>query len=312
MRALALAVALVAFPAHADPPPDLADLPGLEPPVDDLVPHAHPLDEDPPEGASLSLSLATVERPDARDWSASVLFTLPTDFFASRPPPRDDRDHEAKAKEAPLEPTLVVEPPPLPAPRVELPRLRPADVRAAVAAAAAHAGLDEAADALDDTSTRARWSALLPEIRLRATRLVDEQESLSPTEYDPTRVTATGGASLWLEARGTWSLDRLVFASDELRVDKLRFELRQERMAESRRIVALLFDWQRAAYTMYDPAIDPERCLAAWLTAEEHAAALDVATGGWLDRWLRAHPLPARDCTEAGQVGATDPQSSFR
>jgi hypothetical protein len=310
-RILALSLALVFLspPARADPPVDLADLPGFEPPIEDLVPRAHPFDDEPSAGTTLSVGLAAVERPEKRDLSASILLTIPTDFFASPARARPawdghDDDGASKAKEVPdLEPPAPVAPPP--PPHVVLPHVRRADVRAAVAAAAAHAGLDAADAELDDAGTRARWSALLPEVRLRATRLVDEQESLSPTEYDPTRTTASGGASLWLEARGTWTLDRLAFGSEELRIEKLRIDLREARAADARRTVALLFAWQRSVYALYDPAIDPERCLAAWLQSEEEAAAIDVATDGWLERWLRAHPLPAGDCTERDEPSAS-------
>src|SRR5690606_41297240 len=63
------------------------------------------------------------------------------------------------------------------------------------------AKLDEGEARLDALASRARTSALLPELRLRATRAVDESESLSPTEYDPLRRTASGGTSTWFEAR---------------------------------------------------------------------------------------------------------------
>src|SRR4029079_3279914 len=80
----------------------------------------------------------------------------------------------------------------------------PEMARAAVAAALKRARLEDALSRVDALASPARAASLLPELRFRVSRLVDEGQALSPTEYDPGRITATGGTSLWLEARATW------------------------------------------------------------------------------------------------------------
>jgi hypothetical protein len=164
----------------------------------------------------------------------------------------------------------------------------PEMARAAVAAALEHAGLAERAARVERVASRARSSSLLPELRLRVTRLVDESQSLAPTEYDPGRITASGGSSLWLEARATWRLDRLVFADEEVALERLREERAQVRDKLAQRVLELLFAWQRARAAEGDPTRLPEESARAGLEAAEAEAAIDVVTGGWLSRRRRA------------------------
>src|SRR6185295_8786326 len=120
-------------------------------------------------------------------------------------------------------------------------------------AACKAAKLDEADARLDALASRARTSALLPELRLRATRAIDESESVAPTEYDPLRRTASGGTSTWLEARATFRLDRLVFADDEIAVERLRAARAAERLRLVTKVLDLLDTWQRARASEGDP-----------------------------------------------------------
>jgi hypothetical protein len=165
------------------------------------------------------------------------------------------------------------------------PILRARDLRAATSAAQRIARLGPDREALDDLANRARWSAVMPELRLRVTRLVDESESMAPTEYDASRTTARGATSLWLEARGTWKLDRAVFADEEIRVAKLHQELAREQERVRTRVVALLFEWQRAAFVLARDADDPASCWEAWLDLQQLAVEIDLLTGGWFDEW---------------------------
>lgn len=207
---------------------------------------------------------------------------------ASKPPallafPSGARDASARVHDA--EPSA-------PGPIVIL--ITPQVARAAVNAATRHAGLETADQRLDALASRARTSALLPELRVRATRLVDEAQSLAPTEYDASRTTATGGESLWLEARATWSLDRLVFADEEIAIERMRNERAEARARVTSRTLELLFGWQRAVAQRDDPARSPEDQLDAALKAAEHEAALDVITAGWFTKWQRAQPAAPR------------------
>jgi hypothetical protein len=287
--------------ARAEDPP-LSDLHGREPAIADLTPTPS-ADFEPPEEASLSVTLSARLSEERKDYLGGLLLSFPSDWPTSA----------SKAKRAPVidEPTQDAGDPnegsadearpgvTRARPRSSassLPRIRPRDARAAIQAAESSSGEPRAAAELDDMASRARWSALLPELRLRATRLVDESTSLSPTSYDADRTTASGGISLWLEARTTWSLDRLVFASEEVRIGQIHRQLAAATARRNDAVVEQLFAWQRAIYAMHDPTVEPARCMAAWLDAEQLAAQLDLATNGWFGRWLRGKDLPPVDC----------------
>jgi hypothetical protein len=265
---------------------------------------------DPPEDASLSMTLSARLSDERKDYLGGVVLSFPTDWSVSgrkakraarveEPPgaldPNDGRAAEARPGAARARPRSSAS---------SLPRIRPRDARAAIQAAESASGDPTAAAELDDMASRARWSALLPELRLRATRLVDESTSLSPTSYDADRTTASGGVSLWLEARTTWSLDRLVFASEEVRIGQIHRQLAEASRQRNADVVEMLFAWQRAVYLMYDPSVEPARCLAAWLEAEQLLAQLDLATAGWFSRWREGKTLPPVDCTLPLDPGA--------
>jgi hypothetical protein len=184
--------------------------------------------------------------------------------------------------------------------RPQIARLRPRDARAAVQAGLAAAGLGDDGDDLDDLARRARWSAALPELRLRVSRLVDESASLSPTEYDAERETASGGTSLVLEARGTWMLDRAIFADQEIQIARLRQQLDEERRRVGQAVLGLLLEWQRALLGAVDQAAAPEACWASWLRVEQLGIELDLVTGGWFERWVRGDPArrPKPQCLD--------------
>src|SRR5206468_2423172 len=159
-----------------------------------------------------------------------------------------------------------------PSARVVLPvpiRVTPDAARGAVRAALRRAHLEAPGARIDDLASRARTSALLPELRLRAMRKVDETQNQAPTEYDPERTTASGGSGLWLEARATWRLDRLVFADDEVALERLRSERIEQQAKVARRVLELLYGWQRALALEADPLASPEEHLAATLEVLE-------------------------------------------
>ena len=167
----------------------------------------------------------------------------------------------------------------------------PTRVDASLARGAFRAALVRDRDAateerLDSLSTRSRTSASLPELRLRVMRVIDEDEALAPTAYDPGRVTASGGTSTWLEARATWRLDRWVFAREEIAVEKMRMTRARARRAIEHDVLEALGRWQRARWMSLDPETPAERRIAAELEAAAAEAALDVITDGWFGREL--------------------------
>jgi hypothetical protein len=152
----------------------------------------------------------------------------------------------------------------------------------ALARGAIHAAVAQRAHAdFDDLASRARWSGLVPELRVRLAHQGDEGRALAPTEYDPSRVTATGGSTWWVEGRATFRLDRLAFAEEELAVERLRQQRERLDRELADEVLRQFARWQRACAV----ADDPTRELAARDDAALESAvaegALDALTGGW-------------------------------
>jgi hypothetical protein len=137
----------------------------------------------------------------------------------------------------------------------------------------------------DSLGTRSRVSAALPVLRLRAGRGIDESLRYSPTTDDPDRWLASGGADLSYEAQATWTLDRLVFADDEVAIERLRLQARQARAQRVLRALEVLFRWQAARVQLSDPSREPDAELQLALIQAE--IELDVLTRGWFSRQLQ-------------------------
>jgi len=232
----------------------------------------------------------------------------------SRPAPAPSSpapsDH---ALPAPVDAALdsVIDPAPEPSPPASL--LTPELARGAVRAACKVAKLDEADARLDSLASRAKTSALLPELRLRATRAIDESESLAPTEYDPSRRTATGSSTTWLEARATFRLDRLVFAEEEIAVERQRMARASERTKLVTKVLELLDTWQRARFTEADPEAKLEAKARASLSAIAAEASLDVLTNGWFSKAIDANSraaTPSSSPAKAAPGAAPSPRTA--
>jgi hypothetical protein len=113
-----------------------------------------------------------------------------------------------------------------------------------VALAVAGAALDRRR--LDSIAARARSSALLPELRLRAVRNTDQALRWVPTTDDPYRITQADGAGLTLEASATFRLDRLLFAREELAVERLRQRAGEARLKLEARVQSAVLGLFRA------------------------------------------------------------------
>ncbi len=141
---------------------------------------------------------------------------------------------------------------------------------------------------LDSLASRSRSSAWLPAMSLRAGRNIDQTLRLTPTDSDPDRWQLTGGADLRLEAQLKWEFDRLVYASDELAVERLRASAEQRRTQHVDKVLDWLFRWQMAQLQAAEPLSEPLERAAATLRASQAQRALDVLTGGWFTPHLRA------------------------
>lgn len=181
--------------------------------------------------------------------------------------------------------------------------LNPRLARSAVSAAWRAAGLSIDDAHLDGIVSRARWSALLPETRLRAVRF-DDERLYTDASADATKLRDSAGANLGLEARLTWRLDRLLYADDEPAFERMRLERHDARSRIAGRVLEALFHWQRAslelrwAQNAAREAREPLRTrdeVEASLRVMEAEATLDVLTSGWFTASRQTRGVPSRD-----------------
>jgi len=239
-----------------------------------------------PSPAGFSISLAAEYRGGAfnRQWAGLFALEIALDRLAS---PRAMRV-EPSVAEGP--PKKEAEPAPAPAPEVapaEPARAAPAPplysrrARGCVQHALASAGYLRARSRLVGLTARSRSSAVLPELRLRTLRSSGQTLRLTPTSDDPYRYTQAGTSELAIEARLTWHLDRLVFADEEVSLERLQIE----RDAAERRLIDYVLErlelWQRGKARAADPNSEPEPREMAELSAIAAAVELDVLTDGW-------------------------------
>jgi hypothetical protein len=155
--------------------------------------------------------------------------------------------------------------------------------RASVSAAWQTAGIGPDDARLESIVSRARWSAVLPEARLRAVRF-DDARLATDTGTDSTRWRDSAGANVGFEGRLTWRLDRLLYADDEPAFERMKLERHDARARIASRTLEALFHWQRAWIDLRSlPPLSKgsREEVDAALRVLEAEAALDVLTGGW-------------------------------
>lgn len=152
----------------------------------------------------------------------------------------------------------------------------------ATVVALAVAGVAAERRRLDSLSARARASAALPELRLRAQRNTDQALRWAPTNDDPYRVTQADGAGTTLEASATFRLDRLLFAREELNVERLREQAGSERLKLERRVLdAVLALFKARELACAAAETETEAKTQQLLRTAELFTELDVLTAGW-------------------------------
>jgi hypothetical protein len=172
-------------------------------------------------------------------------------------------------------------------------RLSPALARSTVAAALRVRDTANQLRRLEGMAARSRSAASLPEVRLGAGTSRDESLKLSPTQADPARFTRDGGRDLWFEARLIWRLDGAVFSKDEIAVERLKAEQREDRARTTREVLDALMDWQQARFALASERLLPEERDTAWLRELGALARLDILSDGWFSAQLpRANPAP--------------------
>lgn len=139
---------------------------------------------------------------------------------------------------------------------------------------------------LDSLSARSRTSTLLPVLRLRAGRGADETLRYSPTLDDPDRWLQSGGADLRYEAQATWTLDRLIFADDEIAIERLRQQAARNVLDRGGRALKVFFEWQSAALRLDRLDLDEEARIKLQIIKIQSEIELDVLSGGWFSQEL--------------------------
>lgn len=189
-------------------------------------------------------------------------------------PPNELPLHE----ESPPRPTAVQEPAPLPAQPLP-PWFRSDFARALLRVVLRTSG--HTRGSLESLSVRSRTSTLLPVLRLRAGRGADETLRYSPTLDDPDRWLQSGGAELRYEGQATWTLDRLIFADDEIAIERLRQQAARTVADRGVRALKVLFEWQAATLRLDRSELDEEAQLKLQVLKIQSEIELDVLSGGW-------------------------------
>jgi hypothetical protein len=189
---------------------------------------------------------------------------------------------------APPPPAPLPPPAPSPAPAEEPTGVvvTSAVARKAVAAAWRTSGLGVDDSKIDGMVARARASAALPEARFRAMRVFLLDGSQSTVVPIDTSSYETAGATLVLEGRLTWRLDRLLYADDEPSLERLRLERADARSKIAGRVLEALFQWQRAWLAVHSAKPGTREATDATMRLIEAEAGLDVMTGGWFGAFL--------------------------
>ena len=167
----------------------------------------------------------------------------------------------------------------------------PSVVHAIVNAALRTLGLTDDAS-IDDLVRRARSSGWVPELRLRAYRSVDIGARLYQSDTTADRVSTTDASQLLGEVRLSWKLDRIVFADEEVAIERVKLDRAELRQRTTSRVIDLVVRWSRAHRTAVDAGVHPvERAEAQW-TATETLLALDAITRGEASSILGGRGIP--------------------
>jgi hypothetical protein len=233
---------------------------------------------EPSAGLWLALT-GFVSLGNVNDVGFIVTGSVPLDALAQKVGP-------ASARSLADPPVTVPAPPPVERP--PKPMLTPALARDAVGAAwrFAHVAEDGRFTAL---ATRASTSALLPEVRFSVMRTTRDGSGADTT-------TTGSPYSLYyadrtvLEGRVLFRLDRLVFAEDEVAIERLRADAILERERIAHRVLEELARWQRAQIDLTSSPSDSAERVEAALRVIEAESALDVLTGGWFSHALLSLP----------------------
>jgi hypothetical protein len=138
---------------------------------------------------------------------------------------------------------------------------------------------------------RARWSAWLPEMRIRLDRRYARTESLdlgqSALDAPVTPVGVDSINDLRYEWRATWDLARIVFNPDEITAGAHALRVSEVRREVESLVIRLYFERRRLkAEAIASDASDTASGVRVEFRIREIEAELDALTGGAFSRWV--------------------------
>jgi hypothetical protein len=234
--------------------------------------------------------------------AAGLLLHLPLDRVARGPAPAEEGPAKAEAwwqkASAEAQAQVLRE-------AAEEARVSPDQIRILLQSAWRAARLSPGEERLGELASRARASALLPELRLRMLRSNDQALRLTPTEGEDARVQTSGASSMTYEARVTFRLDRLIFADEEVAIERLRVERSLQRNRLTREVLDAIGAWQKAHGKAREAALSSDERTAAQIQEKAAEALLDGLTdGAWSAREKAAPPPDAADAAGGARTVA--------
>jgi hypothetical protein len=149
-----------------------------------------------------------------------------------------------------------------------------------------HVGLGASDEQVDALQTRARVSALLPDLRVRGLETAaNARDYVSGTTGDVS--TTFYPPSQLVEGSLVFHLDRLVYSGQEPRLERLRLERIEARAHLTQRVIEELSRWARACADEAESPAGTDQHADAAARRANAAMALDVWTGGWFSRATR-------------------------
>jgi hypothetical protein len=135
---------------------------------------------------------------------------------------------------------------------------------------------------------RARWAALLPELRVRVDRRFSRTESLDLSRADPlaTPVGVDSINDMRYECRATWDLGRIVFNPDEVGASSHALRMAEVRREIETVVIRLYFERRRLkAEALASDFPDGAPGVRVEIHVQELEAELDALTGSAFSRW---------------------------
>lgn len=134
---------------------------------------------------------------------------------------------------------------------------------------------------------RARRSALLPTLTLRATRGNARDEDLSTSSTGAERFDVSYDHDLTLEARARWDLGNVVFHSSELRAAQTAQRLHQQALLLADRVAGVYFQRRILQIQLIsNPPTDRVKRQTAILRIRQLTAELDTLSGGYFSNYV--------------------------